>query len=163
MRDMSVTSLCPVCREALWENLLLSPNARAARISLFHAVRLLIRAPAAASTASAGAAVAGRTAQLFVSTAALGRWRESAPRSSGDLRPPSGASVDGGTASASTRAVRWAGERLRAWLAPMGAESAERVLPTRELLPSAWRTFEGMAPLAELLEGGCWRLTLRLR
>ena len=39
MRDMSQRRLCPVCREGLWENLLLSANARAAGISLLHQAR----------------------------------------------------------------------------------------------------------------------------
>ena len=40
MRDMRRRELCPICREALWENLLLSKGARAARISLLHSIRL---------------------------------------------------------------------------------------------------------------------------
>ena len=40
MRDMRRRQLCPICREALWENLLLSKGARAARISLLHSIRL---------------------------------------------------------------------------------------------------------------------------
>jgi len=64
MRDMSVSTLCPVCREALWENLLASPNARAARISLVHSVQLLLH---------------GGLASVAVAAPPLAEWRDTPP------------------------------------------------------------------------------------
>lgn len=62
MRDMNVRHLCPICKEALWENLLLSENARSARTSLIHGVKLHI---------------SGGAVHLQLNTAPLGQWRAS--------------------------------------------------------------------------------------
>jgi hypothetical protein len=40
MREMRNARLCPVCTEALWRNLLTSPAARRARVSIIHWVRI---------------------------------------------------------------------------------------------------------------------------
>ena len=67
MREMLSSTLCPICTEALWRNLLSSAGAAASRISLLHWVRL--------SSARRGGRPSAAQTRIEAAVAPLGAFR----------------------------------------------------------------------------------------
>ena len=153
MRDMNLGHLCPVCTEALWENLLLSDGARAARASLIHAVQVHVHQlggekgeKVEEQQQRAGLSLP-LAVTLTVATARLGAWRVA----------PSVAEVEHLTASLAP-ALSAATDAATA-----ADGDADAVAGPLELRATAEQALALTLPLAQLLRVSCWRLRVRLR